>query len=427
MSSPQTPQSTTRGERRAALYDRGESGQVIVMFTIFAVVLIGFGALVIDLGKVWWVRRESQATADAAALAAAQDLPSPATASATANTYLIKNPITGSTTSSINVIARCRPGLPGCYPDNALDVTVNATVPTTFAGVLGMNTVNVSATATACRPCSWKKADIVMIQDRTGSMDAVSNGGDGGLAASQVGIDEMLTILNPQYDRIALAVLPPAKDNTTFCTQPAPAKTTTSGNYYNYDAQASPYVVQGFSTDYQNANGTLNNGSLLVQDVACLKAGGNTAYAAAVDAGQAYLNANARVDAKKIIIFLTDGAANSGPAWAPASYKTTPCHAGETEAQTAAAAGTTVYTIAYDSGNAGNCMKDVVTGPNGSGQYTHSNGTVESGGITPNSALAAMASNPAYYFDQPTQGQLTSIFEQISTLIGDDSLIPAGT
>src|SRR5579863_2307493 len=64
-----------------------EDGQVIVIMVLFLVVLLGFAGLVVDVGRVYVAQRELQQAVDAAALAAAQDLPTTAAANSDVTTY----------------------------------------------------------------------------------------------------------------------------------------------------------------------------------------------------------------------------------------------------------------------------------------------------------------------------------------------------
>jgi Putative Flp pilus-assembly TadE/G-like len=66
---------------------RDERGGVLVMFALFLPVLLLFAALVLDVGHAFQVRRHLQASADAAALAAARELPNTASATSFANDY----------------------------------------------------------------------------------------------------------------------------------------------------------------------------------------------------------------------------------------------------------------------------------------------------------------------------------------------------
>lgn len=68
-----TPRACGRLDRHEAR--RGERGQVIVLLVLFLVVLLGMSAMVIDVGYAYYAHRSLQASADAAALAGAQELP----------------------------------------------------------------------------------------------------------------------------------------------------------------------------------------------------------------------------------------------------------------------------------------------------------------------------------------------------------------
>jgi hypothetical protein len=66
---------------------RNERGGVLVMVAVMLPVLLGFAALVIDVGHAYQLRRHLQASADAAALAGAQELPNVSNAEAAARAY----------------------------------------------------------------------------------------------------------------------------------------------------------------------------------------------------------------------------------------------------------------------------------------------------------------------------------------------------
>lgn len=75
------------------LMARRESGAVAVLFALLAVVVIGAGALAVDLGNAFARKRISQTQADLAALAGAAELPQGATTAAIdeAFNYLVQN------------------------------------------------------------------------------------------------------------------------------------------------------------------------------------------------------------------------------------------------------------------------------------------------------------------------------------------------
>jgi hypothetical protein len=81
----------------------------------------------------------------------------------------------------------------------------------------------------------------------------------------------------------------------------------------------------------------------------CLVASGPTAYANAIDAAQAELDKNGRANVGHYIVFFTDGAANTGPAYYAKSspYRQQPCHQGVNSAAAAKSKGTIVYSIGY--------------------------------------------------------------------------------
>src|SRR5581483_5221524 len=80
---------------------RDERGQSVVMAVVFMAALLGMSAAVLDLGSWFRADRRVQATADAAALAGAQALPSdPASARAIALDYAQRN---GDTISDADV------------------------------------------------------------------------------------------------------------------------------------------------------------------------------------------------------------------------------------------------------------------------------------------------------------------------------------
>ena len=115
------------------------------------------------------------------------------------------------------------------------------------------------------------------------------------------------------------------------------------------------------------------------------------------------LNKDGRAGVQKVIIILSDGAANTGPGYLSANspYRTTPCHQAINEAAASKAAKVLMYSIAYDIGGAGNdyCYND--------------NGNLEVPNIKAAATLQQIAS-PGNYYAQPQPAQLTTIFLAIS-------------
>ncbi len=120
-----------------------ERGQVVIIVALLLISLLGMTALVVDVGSIYEERRQTQTVADAAALAGAQDLPeNREQAIQTAITYADLN---GVAISEDNI------QISEIYvPDDTITVTpTDINAPLFFARVLGVNSVTVSATATA--------------------------------------------------------------------------------------------------------------------------------------------------------------------------------------------------------------------------------------------------------------------------------------
>jgi len=124
---------------------RNERGQAVVLTVLAMVVLLGMAALVLDVGAWFHEKRQLQATADAAALAAAQALPErPSDATNLALTYASKNGGGGVTASDITISTTK-------YGNDTVRVNAHKTDPGFFSRVLGISSVNVKSSATATK------------------------------------------------------------------------------------------------------------------------------------------------------------------------------------------------------------------------------------------------------------------------------------
>jgi hypothetical protein len=120
---------------------RNDRGQATVLTVIFLVALIGMGALVLDFGSWFREQRDTQSDADAAALAAAQELPGNVSAAdALGRQFLVKNGVND--TPDITFSRK--------FADNdTVTVRVRRDTPGIFAKVFGIDSVNVGARAKA--------------------------------------------------------------------------------------------------------------------------------------------------------------------------------------------------------------------------------------------------------------------------------------
>ena len=437
----------------------GEGGQVIALFAVACIALVGVVAFVVDVGRAYNAHRQLQAAADAVATATADQLAdvqagntSLAAAEATAKTYSAESgqkngnsSLPGVTTTFQGKCITVNGSVPAwCDPvskPNAIVVTQSVNVNTVFAKVIGINSFSLSAKSTASMGGGKPKpAHIMIVVDRTGSMGQSCSQGGTKLSCAKAGINSFLLGMDPTYDKIGLAVLPPAS-NSGACAQPK----TSDGSPNDYDVYTNNYVVVGLSTDYRaSATSPLNQSSALVSDVNCMKSGGTTAYATAIDKAQAVLSANHDPKAQDVIIFFTDGEATYGPCVDAnndsvcdnnsSTYRSRPCYQATLSAAAAKTAGTWVYTILYDTSSSTQCWAWKATGTGtllsgGSGSCNVKegiqflSGCYESPTMTAYGTVQSMASDSSKFFFSPNPGSLTTIFQNIADDIGSARII----
>jgi hypothetical protein len=161
------------------------------LLAISIIALLGMIALAVDIGMVAVARTQAQDIADLASLAGARmlngDASNPSnlnninTATSTATDNADNNKILGVPVTAAMVTNRVGiytynsglqrfepsyPGSPGTNAWSALETTINTTTPTYFGRVFGINSINISATATAAH----RPRDLALILDMSGSM-----------------------------------------------------------------------------------------------------------------------------------------------------------------------------------------------------------------------------------------------------------------
>jgi Flp pilus assembly protein TadG len=410
---------------------RDESGQVLILMAAAMVVLLGITGFALDVGHAYLVQRQLQAATDAAALAGALDLPNSAQAIQTAKNYGPEPGKRNSPTANDNAafvtgypqtkcVQAIVTGCPANGQVNTITVQSTSVVNTVFARVVGFDSFTVKASSTACSPCSVKPLDIMLVLDRTGSMCQFSNGSNDpactDLKNARDGMKTFLGLMNPTFHHVGLTVLPPATNVAQRCSA------VPNGNNYNYNLPNAAYTVVPLSSDYASAPGQLIDTSNLVSTINCIKGGGRTAYAKAIDEAQAELDRNGRPSAHKVIVLLSDGAANTGDTTLPNSspYKATPCHQGINSSIAAQDKMSTVYAIGYDLNGSGTdyeqCHPWSWTGP---GQNP-----LESPPITSWAAMGGDSGSPLFFrgiassydtfYNQPDPGKLDEIFKRIA-------------
>lgn len=329
------------------------------------VVIIAIAGLAIDLGNVERVRAEMQNAADAAATSGASTLldfqSNVPVAEDTARRYGMAadgvNQITGVDTSTVSqtVSVECNVEYSGCgsATPNTVAVHETASVPTYFLSIFGITSIDVSTEAEACAPCQSSPHDIMLVLDHTGSMAAA---GKYSSNTSVRKIDNLkaavlqgfLTTLDPTYDHVGLVVFPPDTASAPACTPK-----NNVDNYRDYLDPTANYLEARLSNGYVDSNGTPNPSSQLIQDIGCLMPYSRTDYADPLEVAQSELDADGRPGVPKIILLISDGAANqlddpvcpvtTTPIWSCMH----PCQVGINVANTIKNAGTEIYAIVY--------------------------------------------------------------------------------
>ncbi len=380
---------------------RSESGQAIVIVIAALMVLLSITGLVIDFGSAFYASRHLQASADAAALAGAQELPDTNLAIQVAKDYSggrgKKNDAIRLDEAKVTVFAKCITSAPGCAPNNAIQVEQVMHHKTAFLKILGLNEIVLHTKSVACSPCESKPLDIMLVLDRTGSMCEDHNGNSDpactDLNNARNGLKTFLSFFDSKSQYIGFAVFPPG----TSCGTP---------DTNDYNSTTSPYVLVPLSSDYKLPGGGLNNNSNLIKTINCQKGGGRTAYATALEKAQAELDAHGRPNVKDIIVFMSDGAANIGPTYysTKSPYRMQPCHQGVTSANAIKARGTEIYSIGYD-------LNALNGGANKCQDY---NSNDEKPAITAYQAIQQIATDTGNFYNQPNPGQLNTIFTKVA-------------
>ncbi len=412
-----------------------QRGQTLPLIATMMLLLLVFAGLVVDVGNAYRVKDALQASADAAAAAGAGTLTAtyPANspnAIAAAKTFTSatggKNTITGVPPGNVSqtVTATCvqsNSTVP-CTTANTVTVSESASVPTYFLSLLGINSIKITSQASACSPCNELPLDIELVIDRTGSM-ADDNKMDN---LQSTLINGFLPGLDATNDSVGLTVFPPDVNGTSDVCRASSGNANSSA----YDANNPTYSVVPLSNDYQTSPGTLNKSSTLVRDINCLQPGGATAYADALEAGYAQLQTNGRAGVQKVIVLLSDGAANTGPNCQDVTTTTTtgsgrnkktvttttkdqdpkcltPCHAAINDATGYKNSKVLIYTILYgDQSDAPYCLD-------------YSNKDREVPNITPQGTMQQIAGTNAVtgqldYWADPDPTDLNGVFQEIS-------------
>jgi Flp pilus assembly protein TadG len=321
-------------------FGRDERAVSAVMIALLTPVLIGTTGFVIDIGHVAVVQRQLQAATDAAALSGGYNIPSN-TAISTANTYSTKNAPSGVTTSMVSgyPVLKCFTstgvtctGTELAGGANAIQVSEQATVPLWFAEILGFSSFNVTATSTAgARGGIGEALNVMIVLDTTASMTSSTDNNCGlGSSSSREqcaveGVETLLTNLNPNLDYVGIMTFP-GLQSSSEASQDYTCGQSISSSDTQYYSNSPIYQVVALSNNFKSSSTstTLNTGSDLALAVGdggtgCTSGvtapgGQGTYYAEVINAAQAALvslSSTQTPPAQNVIVFLSDGGANT--------------------------------------------------------------------------------------------------------------------
>jgi Flp pilus assembly protein TadG len=354
----------------------GDSGQVLPWMILLMFIFLGICALTVDVGRGLLIRRQLQASADAAALAAALTLPD-ASYSTVGQAYSgfagAKNAYYGYTVATPSITTRCSTtvaGPPWNIPctstsPNVVTVTESATYSTFFAGVLGMPRMTVNVMSTASKGAKPQPYNVAIILDTTPSMNTYdSHCGATQLQCASQAVQTLLNDLAPTQDYVSLFTFPsmttttvgqdydcsssnpstgpytfPSNTATSLSTMPWTTTTTSRHGHTTTTTQQMTYQVtynqgsdkSGYLNDYRTSDTSksLSTSSVLSKAVGANSGctgiqttSENTYFAATIYAAQASLFAAqaAHSGTQNAMIFLSDGNAtaklnDSGVSW----------------------------------------------------------------------------------------------------------------
>lgn len=417
------------------------------IFTILAalsmVALLGFSALVVDMGYIIYSQKRLDAATAAAALAGGQDLWSQPWATVQSSVYQYSGytgtvagyKVNGATQSSFPAVTPAAtyyntlsitgtllsieggqiPTQPGVLPFsqakstyNAIRVTQKATVPLFFAPILGIPNATITSTATASAGGgAAQPLNVEIVLDTTQSMNAndPNCGNISKLQCAINGAQSLIAQLTAAGDNVGIVVFPPQSAQYTGTGCPPSSPTTVDymlGTPAGVDTSGTSYstlmTMQGASSYL--TNGQVNKTSPLAKALGisgsgctglAAPGGKGTYYAQAVSQAQANLCKMSGATAtngctgtgngeQNVMVILSDGDAGSSNINGSANDNNQ-CYQAIQAANAAKTAKTWVYVIGYQPPTSSACTTD---------KYNNSSNTTGTN-IQPCGALQRMA------------------------------------
>jgi Flp pilus assembly protein TadG len=381
-----------------------DSGQILVLFAMGIVVLLAFAALVIDIGLLRNDRQSFVNALDAGALAGGTLLPVNGASEGAAANSLIDGTVAANYRglSEHTITYRCLIGLTKagqpdlsqvtrgvCDPKGALGhiaaaadfvgagsvrtalcdpqlgdtcnvvvITGSATTAYGFARVVGVDngstgTVVSAACSGPCGASLDTPVDLVVIMDRTGSMEG-SDTTDAKAAA-----DALVASYDPSLQWIGLSLLGPSVTSSSCLTSLASGISQSNMGSGLVPEALRRWVPVGLSGEGSSISSTY---AKVTAGLACYNTGNYTDLADPVSEATYELLNNGRTGVRKGIILLTDGQPNSRSSSGPYSTGTVACNNANSAATAAKAAGIEVFAIAFGLDGANNADCNDTTG-----------------------------------------------------------------
>ena len=367
-----------RTRRAAGMRARdGERGQVIVLFTLFLVVILAFASIVVDLGVLRNANQSLWNALDSGSLAGTAYLPGDAaTAQATANQFANANYPGGVPAGTIQTSFRCfigdrnNDGLPdladipsACNPGttapsawrcgngvcaapcnpaegdlcNTLVMAGSESVPFRFGPAVGVGQGTTQhVISAACKgPCGALPivpVDVVLIVDRTSSMDGVDT------ANARSAAESVRTLYNPAHQWLAFGALGPSVVGGPCSTTPAGSiGTAGAADLRRWVPVGLSGAGAAFAPDYKAT------GTAMAKAIACFpNSSTGTDLADPMNMAVYELAHYGRPGVHKGIILMSDGQPNASTT-ATSNY----CAQASTAATNAKAAGIEVFVVGF--------------------------------------------------------------------------------